>query len=186
MGFVVLQNMSSNKMMLLCYYGGAIVNGMNNNITYNGGSIVLLNASLDMSLAELKNVICGRTRWNYNDVEVDIFWRMLARERPVHYYVAIPIFCDMSLKTVAGLSVQYGLRLIELYLNSRPKRVHSSSTMKYTQIPTYTQMVTQASQSIGSSRTISGVVNYLKLWKEKFQVCMVVHMSISIISCWFV
>jgi len=88
-----------------------------------------------------------------------IFFGGLARERPIHYYVAIPISCDMSLKTVAGLSVQYGLRLIELYLNSRPKWVHSSSTMKYTQIPTYTQMGTQASQSIGSSRTISGVVN---------------------------
>jgi hypothetical protein len=83
MGFVVLQNMSSNKMMLLCYYGGAIVNGMNNSITYNGGSIVVLNASLDMSLPEFKKVTCGRTRWNYNDVEVDIFWRMLARERPI-------------------------------------------------------------------------------------------------------
>jgi len=32
-----------------------------------------LNASLDMSLPELKKVTCGRTRWNYNDVEVDIF-----------------------------------------------------------------------------------------------------------------
>jgi hypothetical protein len=41
-------------MVLLSYYGGIIVNDMNNSITYNGDNNVILSTSLDMSLIGFK------------------------------------------------------------------------------------------------------------------------------------
>ena len=57
---------------MLCHYGGIIVNNVNNSITYNGGSIFLLNGNLGMSYAEMKETIYHGLRWNYNDVDVEI------------------------------------------------------------------------------------------------------------------
>jgi hypothetical protein len=57
---------------MLYHYGGTIVSNVNNNITYNGESNLLLNGNLGMSYAEMKEIIFHGLRWNYNDVDVEI------------------------------------------------------------------------------------------------------------------
>jgi len=59
-------------MFMLCYYGDNIVHGVNNNITYNGGSNLLLTSNLGISYLEMKEIICHGLRWNYNDIDVEI------------------------------------------------------------------------------------------------------------------
>ena len=48
----------SYNIFMLYHYGGIIVLDMNNNITYNGRSNLLLNYNLGMSYAEMKETIC--------------------------------------------------------------------------------------------------------------------------------
>jgi hypothetical protein len=69
----------SFNMVLLYHFSGTIVTNINNSITYNEGSNVILNASLDTSLTKLKL----NFRWNYNFVEFDITWRMFVGEYPI-------------------------------------------------------------------------------------------------------
>jgi hypothetical protein len=47
-------------MAFLCHYGGIIINDIKNSNTYNEGSNVILNASLEMSLVKRIQVICER------------------------------------------------------------------------------------------------------------------------------
>jgi hypothetical protein len=47
----------SYNIFILCHYGDTIVFDVNNNITYNGGSNLLLNDNLDMSHMEIKNYL---------------------------------------------------------------------------------------------------------------------------------
>jgi hypothetical protein len=42
---------------MLCHYGDTIVLNVNSNITYNGGSNLLLNDNLGMSYMETKNYL---------------------------------------------------------------------------------------------------------------------------------
>jgi hypothetical protein len=48
---------------------------VNNNITYNGESNLLLNGNSGMSYAEMKEIISHGLAWNYNDIDVEITWR---------------------------------------------------------------------------------------------------------------
>jgi len=57
----------------------------------------VLNAIRDMPLVDIKQVICGELRLNYNDIKVDITWRYLVGE---HQYFLIPIACDVSFGTM--------------------------------------------------------------------------------------
>jgi hypothetical protein len=57
---------------MLCHYGGIILHDVNNSITYNGGSIFLLNGNLGMSYTEMKETIYHGLWWNYNDINVEI------------------------------------------------------------------------------------------------------------------
>jgi hypothetical protein len=45
---------------------------VNNNITYNDGSNLLLTSNLGISYLEMKEIICHGLRWNYNDIDVEI------------------------------------------------------------------------------------------------------------------
>jgi hypothetical protein len=59
-------------MFMLCYNGGTITLDMNNSITHNNESNILLNANICMSLMDIKQVICHGLGWNYINVKVDI------------------------------------------------------------------------------------------------------------------
>jgi len=48
----------SYNIFMLCHYGVTVAPYMSNNITYNGGSNVLLNDNLDMSFMDVKQAIC--------------------------------------------------------------------------------------------------------------------------------
>jgi hypothetical protein len=62
----------SYKIFMLCHSGGTIILDMNNSITHNNKSNILLNANICMSLMDIKQVICHGLRWNYINVKVDI------------------------------------------------------------------------------------------------------------------
>jgi hypothetical protein len=47
----------SYNIFMLCHYAGIILHDVNNSITYNGGSIFLLNGNLGMSYTEMKETI---------------------------------------------------------------------------------------------------------------------------------
>jgi hypothetical protein len=49
----------SYNIFILCHYGGITVPDVNNNITYNGGNMLLLNDNLGMSYVEMKETICN-------------------------------------------------------------------------------------------------------------------------------
>jgi len=65
----------SYNIFMLCHYGDTIVPNVNNNITYNGESNLLLNGNSGMSYAEMKEIISHGLAWNYNDIDVEITWR---------------------------------------------------------------------------------------------------------------
>ena len=62
----------SNNIFTLCHYGGNIVPKMNNSITYNGKSSLLLIGNLGMSYVEMNEIICHGLKWNYSDIDVEI------------------------------------------------------------------------------------------------------------------
>jgi hypothetical protein len=41
---------------------------------------MFMNAITDMSFEDIKKVICGRLRLNYNDIKINITWRSLVKE----------------------------------------------------------------------------------------------------------
>ena len=47
----------SYNIFMLCYYGDTTIHDVNNNITYNGESSLLLNDNLGMLYAEMKETI---------------------------------------------------------------------------------------------------------------------------------
>jgi hypothetical protein len=65
---------------MLYYYGGTIIPDTNNNFTYINRSTMFMNAITDMSFEDIKKVICGRLRLNYNDIKINITWRSLVKE----------------------------------------------------------------------------------------------------------
>jgi len=58
------------NVFILCLYSGTIVHDVNNIITYNGWSSLLLNIYLGMSYAEIKETIYLGFEWNYNDIDI--------------------------------------------------------------------------------------------------------------------
>ena len=50
----------------------------------------------------------------------------------VQYIMLLCYFCDVNLKFMVGLATEYRLRYLELYLNSIPKHIYSSFSVKYT------------------------------------------------------
>jgi hypothetical protein len=55
----------SNNIFRLCHYDGNIVLEVNNSITFNDGSKLLLTGNLGMSYIEMKEIICHRFGWNF-------------------------------------------------------------------------------------------------------------------------
>jgi hypothetical protein len=105
---------------MLFHYSDIIIYDVNSNITYNGGSNLLLNCNLGMSYAEIKETICHGFRWNYNDIDVEITWRCQIGE---HQYYPIPIVRNSSFKIMIDSFTQNGLNMIILYVISRPQSV---------------------------------------------------------------
>jgi len=65
----------SDNIYTLCHYSGNIVPEVNSSITYNSEISLLLTSNLGMLYIELKETICHRLKWNYNDIDVKITWR---------------------------------------------------------------------------------------------------------------
>jgi hypothetical protein len=57
---------------MLCYYSDSIVPEMNNYITYNNMSSLLLTGNLGMSYVEIKKTIWYGLEWNYNNINLEI------------------------------------------------------------------------------------------------------------------
>lgn len=116
----------------------------------------------------------GGIEWNYNKIEVDITWRTQTREHLI-FYITMPISCDINLKSMIGLATKYGLRYVELYLNSIPKWVYSSFSIEYIKVSSYTQILTQASQSIDPSKIVSGVMNLISIPKIRQRKDLIIY-----------
>jgi len=54
-----------NNIFRLCHYDDNIVPKVNNSITFNGGSRLLLTGNLGMSYIKMKEIICHGFGWNY-------------------------------------------------------------------------------------------------------------------------
>jgi len=65
-------------------------------VIYIGRSIVILSDILDISLVELKEVICEDIGWNCNEIKVDITWRMQVMECPIHYVAMLFLWCQFK------------------------------------------------------------------------------------------
>ena len=115
----------SNNIFMLCHYNDNIVLEVNNNITYNDGSNLLLIGNLGMSYIETKEIICHELGWNYNNINVEITWRCQISE---HQYYPISIVCDDSFKTMSDYFIQSGLKMMILCVSSRPKSVCVSTS----------------------------------------------------------
>lgn len=59
----------SYNIFMLFQYGYNIALDVNNNITYNSESSLLLNDDLGMLYAEIKDTICRGFGWIYNDID---------------------------------------------------------------------------------------------------------------------
>jgi hypothetical protein len=110
---------------MLCHYNDNIVLEVNNSITYNDGSNLLLIGNLGMSYIETKEIICHELDWNYNNINVEITWRCQISE---HQYYPISIVCDDSFKTMSDYFIQSGLKMMILCVSSRPKSVCVSTS----------------------------------------------------------
>ena len=60
---------------MLGHYNDNIVPKVNSSITCNNMISLLLTDNLDMLYVELKETICHRLGWNYNDIDVKITCR---------------------------------------------------------------------------------------------------------------
>jgi len=57
---------------MLYHYGDNIVPEVNNSITYNDDSSLLLTGNLSMLYLKIKETIYHGLEWNYNDIDVEI------------------------------------------------------------------------------------------------------------------
>jgi len=103
---------------MLCHYNDTIISDVNINIIYNGESNLLLYSNLSMSYAEIKEIICYRIGWNYNNIDVEITLRCQIGE---YQYYLLPIVCDDNFKTTIDSFIQNDLKIITLYASSRSK-----------------------------------------------------------------
>jgi hypothetical protein len=98
LGFIMLFNIMSDSIVILCFYGVTIVN-TNNCITCNKGSNEFPTATLDNSLVELSRMLYDLIKWNMLKIEVKINWRMhLTR------YIGVPICNNISVNLIFGLT----------------------------------------------------------------------------------
>jgi len=123
----------SGNLRILCFHGGIIVN-IDNSITYNGESHVFLTASLHMSLNELSKVLCNQLDWNIFEIVVEITWRMLQTRVNQACHVGIPIYSIGSVNLIFRFARINVINMLELYLNSRPRR-ENSFNMELTWVP---------------------------------------------------
>jgi hypothetical protein len=129
--FVVLFDGMSDNLEILCLHSGIIIN-TDNDITYNEGSYEFITATLNMSLNELSKMLYDRLGWNVFETEVEITWRMLQIDVSQAHYVGVPICSNESLNSMFGFVRNNKINMLELYLNSRPKRENSySMELKY-------------------------------------------------------
>jgi hypothetical protein len=82
----------SYNIFRLCHYNCTIISNVNSNIIYNDESNVLLTINLGMLSIEIKQIICYRLEWNYNNIEVDITLRCQLRKH--HYYHVLIVYDD--------------------------------------------------------------------------------------------
>jgi len=115
----------SNTIFMPCHYNDNIVLEVNNSITYNDESNLLLIGNLGMSYIETKEIICHELGWNYNNNNVEITWRCQISE---YQYYPISIVCDDSFKTMSDYFIQSGLKMMILCVSSRPKFVCVSTS----------------------------------------------------------
>jgi hypothetical protein len=98
LGFIMLFNIMSDSIVILCFYGVTIVN-TNNCITCNKGSNEFPTATLDNSLVELSRMLYDLIKWNMLKIEVKINWRMhLTR------YIGVLICNNISVNLIFGLT----------------------------------------------------------------------------------
>jgi hypothetical protein len=125
----VLFDEISGNLRILCFHGGIIVN-IDNGITYNGENYEFPTASLHMSLNELSRML-------YNQLDRNIFeitWRMLQTRVNQACYVGIPIYYNENVNSIFRFVRINMINMLELYLNSRPRRGNSFS-MELTWVP---------------------------------------------------
>ena len=74
---------------------------------------------------DIKQVICHKLEWNYNDIEVDIC------KVGEHHYYLVSIAYDISFKTMIDSFVQSGLYMKKLKISSQsnPLSILNSSQM---------------------------------------------------------
>jgi hypothetical protein len=123
----------SSIILILCLYGGTIINNNNGN-TYNGESIEFLIAILDMSLINLSRILYDWLGWNMLDIKVKITWRMRQIRVSLSCYVGIPIHNGWSVNSIFGFASISGMNMQKFYFNNTHIRGKSSS-MELTRVP---------------------------------------------------
>ena len=93
---------------------------------YHEESIELCNLKLDNSFAKFKNLVCWGIKWNLDEFDVDITWKMLGGGHP-NRYIGVLIIDDMSFNTMVGLITANELQILKLYLIRKPKVENSLS-----------------------------------------------------------
>jgi hypothetical protein len=87
-----------------------------------------------MSLNELSKVLCNQLDWNIFEIVVEITWRMLQTRVNQACYVGIPIYSIGSVNSIFRFARINVINMLELYLNSRPRRGNSFN-MELTWVP---------------------------------------------------
>jgi hypothetical protein len=100
----------SSIILILCLYGGTIINNNNGN-TYNGESIEFLIAILDMSLINLSRILYDWLGWNMSEIT----WRMLQIRVNQALYVGVPIYSDESVNLIFEFARITEINILELY-----------------------------------------------------------------------
>jgi len=100
---------------MLCYYSDIIVLEVNNCITYNNRSSLLLTGNLTMLYVEIKETIWNELEWNYIDIDIEITCRYQIDKQQSY---PVPIAYDDSFKKMIDSFIQTDLNIIILYVSS--------------------------------------------------------------------
>jgi hypothetical protein len=84
------------------------------------------------------------------EIEVEITWRMLQIDVSQAHYVGVPICSNENVNSMFGFVRNNEINMLELYLNSRPKRENSYS-MELTWILSNSHRFTQTSRTTSPS-----------------------------------
>jgi hypothetical protein len=127
LGLVVLFDRISSSFEILCFYSGTIVNTYNG-ITYNEGSNEFLIVILYVSLIEISRLLYERIGWIYLKFKLKLLGRMQNRVSPT-YYINISISSKSNVNVMFVLTINNWSQILELYLNSKPRRENSYKMM---------------------------------------------------------